>query len=58
MYMMLMQCEFFNSPPKTTKVPKDRRAQPPRLEMVIVLNEKDNKKYQGEGKEERHLFFF
>ena len=53
-----MQCEFFNSPPKTTKVPKDRRAQPPRLEMVIVLNEKDNKKYQGEGKEERHLFFF
>uniref|UniRef100_A0A7C8ZFL0 Uncharacterized protein n=1 Tax=Opuntia streptacantha TaxID=393608 RepID=A0A7C8ZFL0_OPUST len=47
--MMLMQCEFFNSPPKTTKVPKERRAHSPMLEMFIGLNEKDNKKYQGEG---------
>ena len=44
-----MQCELFNSPPKTTKVPKERRAHPPRLKICIVLNEKDNKKYQGEG---------
>ena len=47
-----MQCEFFNSPPKATKAPKapkERKAHPPMLEIFIVLNEKDNEKYQGEG---------
>ena len=47
--MMLMQCEFFNSPPKAIKTPKERKAHPPILEIFIVLNEKDNEKYQGEG---------
>ena len=44
-----MQCEFFNSPPKAIKAPKERKAHPPMLEIFIVLNEKDNEKYQGEG---------
>ena len=67
--MMLMQCEFFNSPPKTTKSPKERKAHPRMLEIFIVLNEKDNDKDQGEGtandskvkegrgKEEKDTFF-
>ena len=45
--MMLMQCEFVNSPPKTTKPLKEGKAHPPMLEVVIVLNEKDKEEYQG-----------
>ena len=47
-----MQCEFFNSTPKTTKSPKERKAHPSpsMLEIFIVLNEKDNeKKTKGRG---------
>ena len=47
--MMLMHCELFDSPPKTTKVPKEQIAHPPMLKICIVRNEKDYKKYQGEG---------